>query len=229
MGSGDNFIQGARFLYTDVHSSVIVIGYTCRSRPFKPSRRMCQGCPLSPLLYVLSMEVLAANVCCHLDITGIRLPGLSSPLPLLSLYADDTFTVLCRLEQGTAAKLNPDKCEGVWLGSWRARLDASVPIKWTKAVIKVLGVYLGNGNLEEENWLPGINAFEKCLNSWRSRSLSYSGKARIVNALPLSRVWCIASLISMPDWVASELNTLVFSFFWSGKLDLVARVHHSTL
>ena len=40
----------------------------------------------------------------------------------------------------------------------------------------------------------------------------------------------IASLISMPDWVASELNTLIFSFFWSGKRDLVARdlVHHST-
>ena len=47
----------------------------------------------------------------------------------------------------------------------------------------------------------------------------------------LSLVWYIASLISMPDWVASELNTLVFSFFWSGKRDLVARdvVHHSTL
>ena len=41
----------------------------------------------------------------------------------------------------------------------------------------------------------------------------------------------MASLISMPDWVASELNTLVFSFFSSGIRDLVARgaVHHSTL
>ena len=117
------------------------------------------------------------------------------------------------------------------MGSWRGRLDAPVPIKWTTTIIKVLGVYLGNGNLEEENWLPGINAVEKCLNSWRSRSLSYSGKALIVNALALSRVWHIASLISMPDWVASKLNTLVFSFFWSGKRDLVARevVHHSTL
>ena len=135
MGSGDNFIQWARFLYTDVHSSVIVIGYTCRSRPFKPSRRMCQGCPLSPLLYVLSMEVLAANVCCHPDITGMRLPGLSSPLPVPSLYADHTSAVLCRLEQGTGAKLNLGICEGVWLGSWRGRLDAPFPTKWTTAIM----------------------------------------------------------------------------------------------
>ena len=44
-------------------------------------------------------------------------------------------------------------------------------------------------------------------------------------------MWYIASLISMPDWVVSELNTLVFSFFWNSKRDLVARdvVHHSTL
>ena len=58
----------------------------------------------------------------------------------------------------------------------------------------------------------------------------YYGKALIVNALALSRVWYIASLIPMPDLVASELNTLVVSFFWSGKRDFVARdvVHHST-
>ena len=51
------------------------------------------------------------------------------------------------------------------MGSWRGRLDAPVPIKWTTAFIKVLGVYLDNVNLEEENWQPGINAVEKCLNS----------------------------------------------------------------
>ena len=29
---------------------------------------------MSPLLYVLYMKVLAANVCCHPDITGMRSP-----------------------------------------------------------------------------------------------------------------------------------------------------------
>ena len=97
MGFGDNFIRWVRLLYSDVRSSVLVNlvnGYT--SRPFKPSRGVLQGCPLSPLLYVLSMEVLAANVRCHPDITGLRLPSLSSPLPVLSLYADDTSAVSCQ-------------------------------------------------------------------------------------------------------------------------------------
>ena len=151
MGFGDNFSRWVRLLYTDVRSSVLVNGYT--SHPFKPSSGVRQGCPLSPpLQYVLSMEVLAANVRCHPNITGLR-------LPVLSLNADDTSVVSCsdcatreifavygRFEKGTGAKLNLGKCEGVWLGSWRGRLDASVPIKWTTAFIKVLGVYLGSGN-----------------------------------------------------------------------------------
>ena len=80
MGFGDNFLHWVRLLYTDIWSSVLVNGYT--SRPFKSSRGVCQGCPLSPLLYVLSIEVLAANVRCHPDITGLRLPGF----PSTSLY-----------------------------------------------------------------------------------------------------------------------------------------------
>ena len=83
--------------------------------------------------------------------------------------------------------------------------------------------------MDDSNWLPRIEAVEKCLNSWRSRTLSYGGKAVVSNALALSRVWYVASLVHMPSWALSQLNFLVFKFFWSGKKDLVARnvVFHS--
>ena len=55
---------------------------------------------------------------------------------------------------------------------------------------------------------PRIEAVEKCLNSRRSRSLSYGGKAVVSNALALSRVWYVASLVPMPPWALSELNSL---------------------
>ena len=103
------------------------------------------------------------------------------------------------------------------------RSDAPVAINWTSAKIKVLGVYIGNENLDEANWRPRLDSIEKCLASWQSRSLSYQGKALVLNALVLSRVWYLASLIHMPDWVLRELNSLCFKFFWSGKRDLVAR------
>ena len=44
----------------------------------------------------------------------------------------------------------------------------------------------------------------------------------MINALALSRVWYVASLIHMPAWVLKELSFLAFSFFWSGKRELVS-------
>ena len=36
-------------------------------------------------------------------------------------------------------------------------------------------------------------------------------------------MWYVASLIYVPRWVSTELNTLIFKFFWGGRRDLVAR------
>ena len=112
------------------------------------------------------MEVLACNVRASPVIQGITLPGLSTPLPVLSLYADDVsvivssdgameevfFYTYARFERGTGSKLNLGKCEVLWLGGWRGRPDSPVPFQWTSNKIKVLGTLIGNGNLGEANW-----------------------------------------------------------------------------
>ena len=90
-------------------------------------------------------------------------------------------------------------------------------IAWSLTKIKILGVYIGHGDLAEANWCPCVDAVRRCLKSWRSRSLSFSGKALLANSLALSRVWYVASLVHMPAWV------FFLVFFWSGKRDLVAR------
>ena len=93
MGFGPSFIRWVRLLYTNVRSSILFNGY---STPiFSPSwGGDRQGCPLSPLLYVLTMEVLAVNLRDHPDISGIVLLGVPSPLPVVSLYADDTSAIV---------------------------------------------------------------------------------------------------------------------------------------
>ena len=77
--------------------------------------------------------------------------------------------------------------------------------------------------MDELNWRPRIVAVKNVLNSWRQRGLSFRGKALIVNALALAQIWYIAGLIHLPAWALRELSSLVFSFFWKGKPDLVAR------
>jgi len=175
-GFGPSFISWVKLLYMGVWNAVLIDGYT--SEPFYPSRGVRQGCPLSPLVYVISIEVLAANLRAHPAIVGLRLPGIPNPLPAVSLYADDTsvisvsdaatlavFEVYNIFEHGTGSKLNLGKCEGLWLGLWRNRPDSPINILWNSVKIKVFGVYIGNENLDESNWRPRLVPVERCLNS----------------------------------------------------------------
>ena len=208
LGFTSSFISWVRLLYSGVFSSVFVNGYT--SEAFFPSQGVRQGCPLSPLLYVLSIEVLAANLRASRVIHGLTLPGVANPLPVTSLYADDTtvvalsdaaihevFNIFARFALGTGAKLNLGKCVGLWLGPWRTRLDAPVAMKWTSGMIKVLGIYLGHGDTSAANWDPRISAVRHCLDAWRARSLSYSGRAIAIFSCPLAQ--------SGIDWIQSLL------------------------
>ena len=65
-------------------------------------------------------------------------------LPVVSLYADDTSAIVTSdagilavfdtyglFEKASGSKLNLDKCKGLWLGSWRNRLDAPISIDWS--------------------------------------------------------------------------------------------------
>lgn len=149
----------------DVQSSVDINGHL--SPFYSLSRGVRQGCPLSPLLYVLVAEVLACNIRANPRIVGLSLPGSTSPLPVISQYADDTslivttddsikatFDTYSLFEKGSGARLNQSKCKGLWLGSWVGRTDPPIALVWSCTKLKFLGVYLGLGNLEEANWRP---------------------------------------------------------------------------
>ena len=196
MGFGPSFISWVYLFYCCIQSAVNVNGYLS---PFcHLSRGVQQGCPLSPLLYVLVSEVFAVNIHCNPCISGLCLPG-SSPLSPISQYADDTsltltsddaikasFETYSLFEKASGSKLNQSKSKGLWLGSWSGCTDPPVALDWKSSKIKVLGVFVGVGDLEEDNWSLRIDAVDHVLKSWCSRSLSFRGKALVINALALS-------------------------------------------
>ncbi|PFX26875.1 Transposon TX1 uncharacterized 149 kDa protein [Stylophora pistillata] len=159
MGFGPSFIACVRLFYRRVQSTVHVNGYL--SPFFDLSRGVRQGCPLSPLPYVLVSEVLAANIRANSRISGLSLPGYP-PLSPISQYADDTslvlssdeaimavFEVYALFELASGAKLNQGKSKGLWLGQWVGRTDPPVDLDWSPSRLKILGVFVGRGELEE--------------------------------------------------------------------------------
>ena len=55
---------------------------------------MRQGCPLSPLLYVLVAETLAVNIRCNARIPGLYLPGVPLVVSPVHQYADEATLIL---------------------------------------------------------------------------------------------------------------------------------------
>lgn len=80
-----------RTFYSARWSSVLVNGHF--SDFFLLTQGVRQGCPLSPLLYIICAEVLAANVRCCPSIDGLVLPG-SDKVFQITQYADDTTIIV---------------------------------------------------------------------------------------------------------------------------------------
>jgi hypothetical protein len=56
-GFNDSFLTWAETIYNNIQSSVINNGWI--SEIFKNNRGICQRCPLSALLFVISVEIMA--------------------------------------------------------------------------------------------------------------------------------------------------------------------------
>ena len=131
---GPDFINWIRLFYTNIESAVVINGWT--SSFFSPTRGVQQGCPLSPLLYVITIEVLAVCLWTSPKLTGIALPNSLEELRSTG-YADDTavavttddsteevFSIYAKYEMASRAKLNRGKSKVLWAGSWKDRYDA---------------------------------------------------------------------------------------------------------
>ena len=152
--------------------------------------------PLSPLLYVLWVEVLANLIRRSSEISRFQFPGASGKQARVRLYADDTICVIKDVrsrtklfkyvnvyEFGSGAKLNRSmpKLKPCGLGPECRVRTKPLGLKWVRKM-KVLGVLVSG---EEDNLQPKIDQLEKSLNLSRSRSLPLPGKALIITPLPV--------------------------------------------
>lgn len=235
-GFGPVFCQWVQLFYNNVFSRIICNGHL--SRPVYLGRGVRQGCPLSPLLYVLISEVLSTQIRKCKEIEGFRLPGAGGLHFKISQYADDATNfvkdekslrsllhVVHKYEMGSGAKLNTSKSEAMWLGRWRANGATPYGLRWVNKM-RILGVFFSNGLacVEGDNWKSKLDKLSSVLNLWSSRELSFIGRSMIINILGASRFWHVAKVLSPPKWVVASYKSIVWPFLWKGKMECVSRV-----
>jgi len=174
-GFGPCFRNWILTLYQGAYMRILVNDFL--TEPVYLHRGVRQGDTLSPMLYLLCVEVLAVVIRASPEIKGFLLPGASGLQFKVSQYADDT-TVFVKEEQslsnvfegiglyerGSGAKLNRKKTKAVWLSQWHDRVDEPLGLNWVK---KIPGDCVGTVSVERDNWEPRISKLEKSLSLWK--------------------------------------------------------------
>ena len=234
-GFGLSIQKWIRTLYCDIESCIINNGWM--SDCFIIERGVRQGCPLSPYLFVLSVEVLANAIRRDPSIKGI---SVSQNEIKLSQYADDTTLILDgsqdtletsldvieKFSKISGLRLNNKKTEALWIGSKARSSELLCPekdFKWQELKIKTLGVWLSIDpeltmilNFEEKN-----EKVQNVLKNWQYRRLSLIGKITVLKSLVASQLVNVFSPLQTNHQAIKELNEAFYYFLWDGKPDKI--------
>ena len=227
MNFGDSFCQWIMLFYSHIHSCLLLNGELTEFFPVL--RGVRQGCPISPLLYVIMDETIASAIRADPLIDGFTIPG-SDPVKLCE-YADDTsiivlsdaslnavFALFSRYELASGAKLNVEKSHGLLVGSWRSRTKLPITLNWSSSSITILGFELVN-DVADRSWANRLAKLDTVLATWKTRQLSFHGRALVINFLGLSLFWYLCSFLVMPDQVVTAVKPAFFPFSGRSQKD----------
>lgn len=236
-GFKQSFIQWVNLMYTDIYCSIANNGWI--SERFKCTRGIRQGCPLSALLFVLAVEIMAIRIRNNSNVKGIQVKLDTKTHNLkISQLADDTTLFLGSKDEivnalnlietfGTFSglKLNREKTEGIWVGKLKSCKDKVGGVNFSEKPVKALGIYFGHNKEECDklNWEKRINKVESLITSWKKRNLTILGKILIIRSLILPIFTFLASSTVISCIQRKQLERILFEFIWNGKRDKIKR------
>ena len=225
-GFGNQFVNWIRVLGNNVFSSINHGGWISQSFPVSCGIR--QGCPFSPLAFILGVAIRIRNS----EISGITLPSRKANNEKLKIkqLADDTTLflhnkadmilsaeILNSFSKFSGLKLNLQKTKSLKIGV--SVNDEDIPFETTEK-IKILGITFQNDirarNIEE-NWKGRIEKMTSLIKSWSARDLSIHGKITIVKSFLVSQFTFVMQSIGLPDKVLTEINRQMYKFIWQRR------------
>ena len=228
-GFGDNFISHIQLMYSSPEC-LLKVNHELTA-PFRFSRGIRQGCPLSGSLYAICIEPLLHYIRKNPKISGFSADN--KRFNKLSGYADDIDVFITRnlefqellycvklYEKASSAKINIIKSKGLWCGSWRHRTDSPLGFTWTNTGLKFLGVFLGNtAEFELHNWEDTLKTVKSKINIWKPLFpfISLKGRILIINCLTASKLWHKMQILSPPKNIITAIEKFFIASLWNNK------------
>jgi exonuclease III len=243
MGFGRRWRLWIEACISSVQFSVLVNGSP--EGFFSCSRGLRQGDPLSPLLFLLVMEVLSRMLNKVEEeglIQGFRAGNNAVDGLCIShlLYADDTILfcdadpdkllyvrmVLTCFEAVTGLRVNMAKSEMVPVGEVQniSELAESLCCHIGGLPLSYLGMPLGASYKAVAVWNPIIEKLERRLSGWQKLYLSKGGRLTLLKSTLSSLPTYFLSLFTIPISVMRRIEKMQRDFLWGGLGDEVK--HH---
>lgn len=202
------------------------------SKKFNITNGTRQGCPLSPLIFALSIEPLAELIRNSLEIKGIKIKNVEHKI---SLYADDILIIctdptqsipaLLQILQDFSAvslyKLNNSKTiifPLTNIGGLRASLSQFQFI-WSEDHITYLGVKLAHspGETMQINYTELLHTFESECKKYQQICTSWIARISLVKMflLPKFIYICRAIPYIIPKMFVDKLQKTLLHFIWN--------------
>jgi exonuclease III len=229
------FIKWIQCLYKGAEVCTMNNGHT--SKYINIGRGMRQGCPLSPILFVICIEIMSLYIQNTTKIEGIK---VGQENHIISLFADDTsffikpekenletlFDCLELFGKVSGLIVNVEKTELFTLGNTKAEEIPPIYKNQIKESVKVLGCKIHN-SIEETintNYNEAFDKMLKAIDFWGKKPLSLTGKINMIkNQIAPKLLYCMTVLPSPKDDYWKRVEKELFSFVSNNKKEKLKR------
>ena len=226
------FVSWFDIFYND--RTAFVVNNNFRSDLISINKGNFQGCPLSPLFFVLAIEILANRIRNNKEIIGVEFDNFNKKINLVAddilLIFKNTYSGCTQVEEelmefsvNSGLKINKDKCSISRINSRSKEVDPEIFLAFVreKSSLKYIGLKcsFSKADLWELNIPPIIDKIITELSTCSELS----------NSTPLGRVIALKSLFSshlpyflelviLPSHKAlKKIQSTLDRFVWNGK------------
>ena len=237
----ETFTKTIKTLYLNASTCVAINGFL--SNPFKITRGIRQGDPLSCALFDLAIEPLACMIRKDPNLKGLTIPNSHEPLKA-KFFADDTSLYLNKTDSldyaqmilqdwchVSGAKFNIDKTEVIPIGTPTHRelvvstrkvnqadrlpLNDRIKIARDGDAIRFLGAWIGNHTNAAVPWEPVIDKINKNLRKWETARPTLKGRKTIVQSTIGGMTQFLTMAQGMPSNIEAALIKITRRFMWN--------------